>query len=189
MSSRRNFARISFFTVALGIALVAFSGAAESGERKKRDILLSEADDVRVGREAAKIVPAQMGLYEDPYDDFGRLSYEMWRALRLVVDTGIHHKRWTREAAIEYMFENTGIPRSEVVTEIERYIVWPGQACAYKVGQLKILELRDRAEERLGDAFDIREFHNVVLTNGALPLSLLERVVDDWLDAADPAGA
>jgi len=131
----------------------------------------------------AERVAAEHGFEEDPYDRLGYLQSQLFRAVRLVVDTGIHHKRWTREQAIEYMLKNTGSPEGEVVTEIERYIVWPGQACAYMVGQLKILELRQKAQERLSDRFDIREFHNVILTNGALPLSILERVVDTWLES------
>jgi len=131
----------------------------------------------------AERVAAEHGFQEDPYDRLGYLQSQLFRAVRLVVDTGIHHKRWTREQAIDYMLKNTGSPEGEVVTEIERYIVWPGQACGYMVGQLKILELRRKAQERLGDRFDIREFHNVILTNGALPLSILERVVDAWLDS------
>jgi uncharacterized protein (DUF885 family) len=131
----------------------------------------------------AERVAAEHGFQKGPYDRLGHLQSQLFRAVRLVVDTGIHHKRWAREQAIAYMLKNTGSPEGEVVTEIERYIVWPGQACGYMVGQLKILELRRKAQERLGDRFDLREFHNVILTNGALPLSILERVVDAWLDS------
>ena len=99
----------------------------------------------------------------------GRLQAEMFRAVRLVVDTGIHFKKWTREEAIEYMVDNTGMTTSEVITEIERYIVMPGQACAYKIGMLKIMELREKAKNELGDQFDLKQFHNVVLKNGAVP--------------------
>ncbi|WP_444944798.1 DUF885 domain-containing protein [Microbulbifer sp. ZKSA006] len=123
----------------------------------------------------------EAGFQEDPYDDLGRLQAEMFRAVRLVVDTGMHYKRWSREQAIEYMLEKTGMAESEVTTEIERYMVWPGQALAYKTGMLKILELRERAKEALGSQFDIRQFHNVVLTNGALPLAVLEQQVDQWI--------
>jgi uncharacterized protein (DUF885 family) len=125
-------------------------------------------------------VAAENGFEENPYDRLGYLTGQLFRAVRLVVDTGIHSKRWTREKAIDYMMKNTGMVESDVVAEVERYIVIPGQACAYKVGQLKILELREKAKTRLGQDFDIRQFHNVVLTNGALPLNLLERVVDEW---------
>jgi len=126
----------------------------------------------------------EAGFQDDPYDNLGRLQAEIFRAVRLVVDTGLHYKRWSRENAIAYMVEQTGVPESEVVTEIERYIVLPGQACAYKVGMLKILDLRQRAQEQLGEQFDIRQFHNVVLQNGDLPLDLLEREVDDWIAQA-----
>ena len=103
-------------------------------------------------------------------------------AMRLVVDTGLHYKRWSREQAIDYMFEKTGLPLSDVTEEIERYLVWPGQALAYKVGMIKMLELRELAKNRLGEDFDIREFHNVVLLNGAMPLDILEQVVHDWIN-------
>lgn len=123
----------------------------------------------------------EAGFQDDPLDNLGRLQGEMFRAVRLVVDTGMHAMRWTREEAIEYMIQYTGMGPLEVESEIERYLVMPGQALAYKVGMLRILELRERARERLGDDFDIREFHNVVLMNGPLPLDVLERVVEDWL--------
>jgi uncharacterized protein (DUF885 family) len=124
----------------------------------------------------------EKGFHQDAYDSLGALRAELFRAVRLVVDTGIHRDRWTRQQAIDYMLANTGMDTAEVVTEIERYIVMPGQACAYKVGQLEILQLRDRAMNRLGDRFDIKKFHDVVLTHGALPLSLLDRVVNDWIE-------
>ncbi len=123
----------------------------------------------------------EAGFQDDPLDNLGRLQAEMFRAVRLVVDTGMHHKRWTREQAIDFMVANTGMGHDEVVTEIERYLVIPGQALAYKIGMTKILELRERARAELGDAFDIKEFHNVVLTNGAVPLDILERIIDDWI--------
>ena len=124
----------------------------------------------------------ELGFYEnDPYGNLGRLQAEMFRAVRLVVDTGIHHKKWTREEAIDYMVENTGNNRSEVTSEIERYIVMPGQACAYKIGMLKILELREKAKQELGNTFDLREFHNVVLKNGAVPLDILEEIINDYI--------
>lgn len=126
-------------------------------------------------------VAAELGFQENPYDRLGYLQAALFRAVRLVVDTGIHAKKWSREEAIEYMTNNTGMPESDVVAEIERYIVMPGQACAYMIGKLKILELRERAREALGDKFDITEFHRVVLENGALPLSILEDQIDKWI--------
>ena len=124
----------------------------------------------------------ELGFYEnDPYGNLGRLQAEMFRAVRLVVDTGIHYKKWTREEAIEYMVENTGMTTSEVTSEIERYIVMPGQACAYKIGMLKILELREKAKQELGSQFDLREFHNAVLKNGSLPLDILEEVINNYI--------
>ncbi|MCA9717501.1 MAG: DUF885 domain-containing protein [Myxococcales bacterium] len=137
----------------------------------------------------AERVAAEHGFQDDPFDRLGFLSAELFRAVRLVVDTGIHDKRWTRERAIDYMLASTGMPKSDVVAEIERYIVNPGQACAYKIGQLKLLELRARARAALGERFDIRDFHAVVLRSGALPLTLLERVVDEWIAAGGGAPA
>jgi len=125
----------------------------------------------------------EAGMYADPYDNFGRLSYEMWRACRLVVDTGIHSMKWTRQQAIDYMATRTALPLHEVETEIDRYISWPGQALAYKLGELKIKELRRRAEQALGPKFDVRDFHDVVLGNGSIPLSVLEANVDRWIAA------
>lgn len=123
----------------------------------------------------------EVGFYQTPYTNFGRLSYEMWRACRLVVDTGLHSKGWTRQQAIDYMAENSGLSMNNITSEVDRYISWPGQALAYKMGELKIRELRARAEEQLGNDFDVREFHDKVLENGALPLSVLERIIDQWL--------
>lgn len=124
----------------------------------------------------------ELGIYDnDPFGNLGRLQAEMFRAVRLVIDTGIHYKRWTREEAIDYMVANTGMPTGEVVTEIERYIVMPGQACAYKIGMIKILELREKTKNSLGDKFDLREFHNVVLKNGAVPLNILEELIDEYI--------
>ena len=125
--------------------------------------------------------PKEMGLYADPYSDFGRLSMELWRACRLVVDTGIHAKKWTREQAIAYYVENTPNAESDAIKMVERHIVMPSQATAYKVGMLKILSLREQAKTQLGDKFDIREFHNVVLRNGPLPLDVLEEQVNKWV--------
>ena len=124
----------------------------------------------------------EFGIYETPYDHFGRLSYEMWRAARLVIDTGIHIKGWTREQATQYLAENTALSLHNVRTEVDRYIAWPGQALAYKMGELKILELRDRAERELGAAFDVRDFHDVVLLSGGVTLSLLDDQVDRYIE-------
>jgi uncharacterized protein (DUF885 family) len=123
----------------------------------------------------------ELGFEKDPLDNLGRLRDEMMRAVRLVVDSGIHYKHWTREQAIQYMMENTGMAESDVTAEIERYFVAPGQALAYKAGMLKILELREKAKQALGPAFKLSEFHDQVLTHGSLPLALLERVIDDWI--------
>jgi uncharacterized protein (DUF885 family) len=130
-----------------------------------------------------ELVPKEMGLYQDPYSDFGRLSMELLRAARLVVDVGIHSKKWTREQAIKYFTDNTPNSEYDCRKEIERYIVWPSQATAYKIGMLKIIELREGAKKKLGDKFDIREFHEVVLTNGAVPLNILEQLVDEWVES------
>jgi len=123
----------------------------------------------------------EAGFQDDPLNNLGRLQGEQFRAVRLVVDTGMHYKRWSREQAIEYMVEKTGMARTDVTSEIERYLVMPGQALAYKVGMLKILELREHARQALGDSFDIREFHNVILMNGSMPLAILEGVINDWI--------
>lgn len=132
---------------------------------------------------AERIASTDMGMYTDnPLGDLGRLQAEMFRAVRLVVDTGMHAKRWSREQAIDYMVAKTGMTEDEVTREIERYVVWPGQACAYKTGQLAILKMRARAEAELGDKFDLRKFHEVVLMNGAMPLDILDSVVDDWIE-------
>ncbi|MEM9500240.1 MAG: DUF885 domain-containing protein [Pseudomonadota bacterium] len=125
-----------------------------------------------------------MGFYQDPYSDFGRLGMELWRACRLVVDTGIHSKRWSREKAIAYLSDNTPNPQGDIVKAIERYITTPGQATAYMIGKLKIMELRARAREELGDDFDIRGFHDIVLTSGPVPLSILEENVMNWVEAS-----
>ena len=122
-----------------------------------------------------------LGLYKDAYSRFGALTYDMWRAVRLVVDTGIHYKGWTRQQAIDFFKDNAAKTEHDIVNEIDRYIVMPGQALAYKIGQLKILSLRAQAEATLGDDFDVREFHDVLLGGGALPLDILQRRMDDWL--------
>ncbi len=124
-----------------------------------------------------------MGFYTDPYSDFGRLGMELWRAARLVVDTGIHSKRWSRERAIDYLKQNTPNPEGDIRKAIERYVVYPGQATAYMIGKLKIMELREKARSELGVRFDIREFHDVVLSSGPVPLSILEENVDAWIAA------
>jgi uncharacterized protein (DUF885 family) len=124
---------------------------------------------------------ARRNMYANPYDDFGRLSYEMWRATRLVVDTGMHAKGWTRQQAIDYMLANTSLSPLNIEREVDRYIAWPGQACAYKIGQLKISELRARAETALGPKFDVRAFHDAVLGSGAIPLPMLEAKIDRWI--------
>ncbi len=125
----------------------------------------------------------EMGFYQDPYSDFGRLAMEIWRAARLVVDTGIHDKQWSREQAIDYLLENTPNPEGDVVKAIERYIVMPGQATAYKIGMIKILELREQAKSQLGERFDIKAFHDVVLASGPVPLDILEQRVNDWVQS------
>jgi uncharacterized protein (DUF885 family) len=135
------------------------------------------------GLYSERIAAEDMGMYkDDPLGDLGRLQAEMFRAVRLVVDTGMHAKRWSRERAIEYMLSKTGMTEAEVTREIERYVVWPGQATAYKVGQLYMLRLRAMAENQLGDAFDIREFHEMILMNGAMPLEILEESVESWVE-------
>ena len=129
----------------------------------------------------SEFLPKEMGFYEDPYSDFGRLAMELWRAARLVVDTGLHAKQWTREEAIDYLLVNTPNPEGDARKAIERYIVMPGQATAYKIGMNKIVELREDARARLGDAFDIRDFHDVVLKDGPVPLQILEENVENWI--------
>jgi len=125
-----------------------------------------------------------LGLYKDPYSRFGQLTYDMWRAVRLVVDTGLHYKGWSRERAIEYFMDNAPKTELDITNEIDRYISNPGQALAYKLGQLKLLEMRQLASNQLGDAFDIRAFHDKVLSNGSVPLSVLEQIVNEWIAAS-----
>ncbi|MDX1676257.1 DUF885 domain-containing protein [Arsukibacterium sp.] len=133
----------------------------------------------------SEVLPKEIGLYQNPYADFGRLAMELWRACRLVVDTGIHARKWTREQAIAYLVSNTPNSATDATKAIERYIVMPGQATAYTIGMIKMLELRDKAKKALGDRFDIRDFHDVVLRNGAVPLDVLEQLVDEYIAAAD----
>ena len=123
-----------------------------------------------------------IGLYDDPYDKFGQLTYDMWRAIRLVVDTGMHYKDWSRDDAVNLFIENSAKSILDINNEVDRYIAWPGQALAYKIGQLKILELRNKAEKILGDKYDIKEFHDEVLKRGSLPLDLLEYYIDEWIN-------
>jgi uncharacterized protein (DUF885 family) len=125
-----------------------------------------------------------MGMYEnDPYSDLGRLKAELFRAVRLVVDTGLHYKKWTREQAIKYMSETTGTVESDVVVEIDRYMVWPGQALGYKLGMINILDQRQKAKTALGEKFDIKEFHDLVLLGGSVPMSILNSKIKSWVDA------
>jgi uncharacterized protein (DUF885 family) len=123
----------------------------------------------------------EMGFYKDPYLKFGRLTYEIWRAIRLVVDTGMHSMGWSRQQAIDYFMANASKTEHDVTVEVDRYIVWPGQALAYKIGELKLKELRAYATKELGEKFDVRQFHDQVLDNGALPLDILETRIKEWV--------
>ena len=124
-----------------------------------------------------------MGIYDDPYDKFGQLTYDMWRAVSLVVDTGMHYKNWAREDAVNLFLENTAKTEQDINNEVDRYIAWPGQALAYKIGQLKIMELRDKSKEALGEDFDIKDFHDHILSFGSIPLNILEEKVDEFIEA------
>ena len=130
----------------------------------------------------AEQLAVEIGLSEDPFDKIGFLQSELFRAVRLVVDTGIHYKKWTREEAITYMFEKTGKAMSSVVAEIERYISWPGQACSYKIGMIKNQELRQKAKELLGEDFEIKDFHDFIIENGEIPLTILEDNFKKWIE-------
>ena len=131
----------------------------------------------------AESLGKELGLYDDPIQYFGMLSMEMHRAIRLVVDTGMHSKGWTREEAIQYSLDNEAASEESIISEIERYMATPGQALSYKIGQIKIRELRTRAEMQLDEKFDIREFHNQILNSGSLPLVLLEKKIENWIEA------
>jgi uncharacterized protein (DUF885 family) len=128
-----------------------------------------------------------VGLYQDPYSDYGRLEGDIWRAIRLVVDTGVHSQHWTRQQMVDFFHAHSATDETDVQTEVDRYIAWPSQALAYKIGQLKILELRDRAKKELGDKFDIKAFHDQVLDSGALPLDVLDERITAWI-ASQKAG-
>jgi uncharacterized protein (DUF885 family) len=128
-----------------------------------------------------EFLAGEMGLYENDLDEVGRITMELWRACRLVVDTGIHAMGWSREKSVDYFLANTALTRDNIVREIDRYFVYPGQACAYQIGRNKILELREKAKKQLGAKFDIRQFHDVVLENGAVPLPVLENIVAEWV--------
>lgn len=131
----------------------------------------------------SELLAKEMGAYEDPYSDFGRLTNEMWRAIRLVVDTGIHSKGWSEQQAVDYFLENSPMPETTVRSEVRRYFVLPGQATSYKIGMIRIQELRAMAERELGEDFDIRGFHDTVLGGGAVPLNILEQRVNRWVNS------
>jgi uncharacterized protein (DUF885 family) len=143
------------------------------------------ADDINAYVEGwalySEHLAVEMGLYQTPYDDFGRLSLEMWRACRLVVDTGMHAKGWTREQAVAYLADNTALSLQSVHYEIDRYIGWPAQALGYKIGEIRIRALRAKAEAALGPKFDVRDFHDAILVDGPMPLDILEAQVNKWI--------
>ena len=125
----------------------------------------------------------EMGVYQSPYDRYGWYTMDLWRCCRLVVDTGMHALGWTRQQAIDYMMENTSLPLGQIENEVDRYAEWPAQALGYKIGAIRMMEIRQMAEERLGDQFDIREFHDEVLVNGPLPIPMLEEAINQWCDS------
>jgi uncharacterized protein (DUF885 family) len=125
----------------------------------------------------------EMGFYQDPYSEYGRLENEMWRSVRLVVDTGVHSKHWSRQQMVDFFRQHTAMDEPNIETEVDRYIAWPGQALAYKLGQMKIIELRERARQQLGDRFDLRTFHDALLSDGPLPLDVLEANMNRWIEA------
>jgi len=127
-------------------------------------------------------------LYQDPYSDYGRLQGDIWRAIRLVVDTGVHSKHWTRQQMVDYFHDHSAIDETSIQAEVDRYIAWPGQATAYKIGQLKILELRDRAKKELGSKFDLRAFHDQVIDSGSLPLDVLDERITAWIATQKSSG-
>jgi uncharacterized protein (DUF885 family) len=131
----------------------------------------------------AETLGKEIGVYTDPYQHFGALNGELWRAIRLVVDTGLHAKEWTRQNVLDYMYANSAVKEARAVSEAERIIAFPGQVLAYKIGQLKIRELRDDAEERLGDQFNVKAFHTQVLMDGPMALSMLEEKIGDWVES------
>src|SRR5437773_10474945 len=135
------------------------------------------------------MAPKEIGMYRNTYSDFGRLALELWRAGRIVVDIGIHDEKWTRQQAIDYLKQNTPNSEADCIDSINRYIVMPGQATAYKIGMIRILELREKAKKRLGNKFDLRQFHDVMLTSGALPLDVLEELVDRCIKSKHNGGA
>jgi uncharacterized protein (DUF885 family) len=137
----------------------------------------------------AEYLAWEMGAYEDVYSDFGRLSWELMRAVRLVVDTGLHARGWSEQEAVDYMLANTAIPEPTVRSEVKRYLDWPGQATSYKLGMIKLMELREHAQKVLGDRFDIRGFHDTVLTGGSLPLPILEQRVNNWIASQQTVAA
>ena len=140
-----------------------------------------------MAHDVAETLGFDVGLYRDPYSRFGHLQGQAFRAARLVVDTGLHSLGWSRQRAIDYMGERTGQDDGYVAAEVDRYLSWPGQALGYMIGQLKIIELRDRAKSRVGEHFDIRRFHMVVLDQGSVPLTVLERAVEDWIGSGGGA--
>jgi uncharacterized protein (DUF885 family) len=125
----------------------------------------------------------EAGFYQDPYSEYGRLENEMWRSVRLVVDTGVHYKRWSRQQMVDFFRQHTAMDEPNIQSEVDRYIAWPGQALAYKLGQMKIVELRQRARDSLGDKFDLRAFHDAVLADGPLPLEVLETRINAWISS------